>query len=286
MEKRLIINADDLGLSRGITDGILLAHRQGILTSASLMVNQPATAYAVEQLPSVPQLDVGVHLNLCQGQPVLPAKDVSTLVRSDGNFLSPADMGRKLVGFQVSSKQIEAEFGAQIDQMLSLGVTPSHADSHHRFHIYPAAAGAFHRALRARNIHRARAPRKEYWPANGVLGGPHAGAFYRRLAVRAYNEFLQSVIFRDLQLPDAGVAFHPRFRGKLSMLKDAWQSTFENLPGGTYEMWCHPGFRETGFSETDNMRDQRELEIKLLTDPGLRATIERFGIRLVTFNEL
>ena len=97
MHKKLIINADDLGLSRGITDGIVLAHREGILTSASLMVNQPATEYAVEQLRCLPTLDVGIHLNLCQGSPVLPAKSVPSLVDSTGKFHSPGEMGRRLV---------------------------------------------------------------------------------------------------------------------------------------------------------------------------------------------
>jgi predicted glycoside hydrolase/deacetylase ChbG (UPF0249 family) len=257
MNKRLIINADDLGLSRGITDGILLAHRDGILTSASLMVNQPATEYAVEQLSSVPKLDVGIHLNLCQGTPVLPASQIPSLVNQEGNFLTPAEMGRKLVLCQVSPKEIEAEFVAQIDRMMDHGVVPSHADSHHRFHIYPAAVRPFFRALNARGIHRARGAKKSHYPSNGELGGPHAGSIYRRILVKSYNEFLQAVAFRSLTLPDAGLAFHPRYRGNLALLRDAWTSTFENLPAGTYEMWCHPGFREAGFSETDALGAQR-----------------------------
>ena len=286
MNKRLIINADDLGLSRGITDGILLAHRDGILTSASLMVNQPATEYAVEQLSSVPNLDVGIHLNLCQGAPVLPARAIPSLVNSDGNFLSPAEMGRKLVLCQVSPKEIEAEFLAQIDRMLDHGVVPSHADSHHRFHIYPAAVRPFFRALNARGIHRARGAKKSHYPSNGELGGPHAGSIYRRILVKSYNEFLQAVAFRSLTLPDAGLAFHPRYRGNLALLRDAWTSTFENLPAGTYEMWCHPGFREAGFSETDALGEQREIEIGILTDPQVREIVNRAEINLVTFSEL
>jgi len=75
--KRIIVNADDLGLSRGITDGILLSHLKGIVTSASLMMNQPATEYAVKCLgDDVRTLDVGIHLNLCQGSPVLPPSSV------------------------------------------------------------------------------------------------------------------------------------------------------------------------------------------------------------------
>jgi chitin disaccharide deacetylase len=286
MNKRLIINADDLGLSRGITDGILLAHRDGILTSASLMVNQPATEYAVGQLSSVPKLDVGIHLNLCQGTPVLPPSAIPSLVDRDGSFLTPSEMGRKLVLCQVSPKEIEAEFLAQIDRMLDDGVVPSHADSHHRFHIYPAAARPFYRAIRARGIHRARGAKKSHYPSNGELGGPHSGSVYRRVLVKSYNEFLQAVVFRKLILPDAGVAFHPRYRGNLALLHEAWTSTLENLPAGTYEMWCHPGFPEAGFSDTDALRDQREVEIGILTDPQLRAIVKRAEINLVTFNDL
>jgi predicted glycoside hydrolase/deacetylase ChbG (UPF0249 family) len=104
--------------------------------------------------------------------------------------------------------------------------------------------------------------------------------------VKSYNEFLQAVAFRNLTLPDAGLAFHPRYRGNLALLPDAWKSTFENLPAGTYEMWCHPGFRESGFSETDALGDQREIEIGILTDPQLREIANRAQINLVTFSDL
>src|SRR5215469_17901352 len=78
--KRLIVNADDLGLSHGITEAILHCHLNGIVTSASLMVNQPGTEYAVEWIKKTPNLDVGIHLNLCQGRPVLPPRMVGSLV--------------------------------------------------------------------------------------------------------------------------------------------------------------------------------------------------------------
>jgi predicted glycoside hydrolase/deacetylase ChbG (UPF0249 family) len=259
-KKRLIVNADDLGLSRGITDGILLAHLQGIVTSTSFMVNQPASEYAVSQLHSVPTLDVG--------------------------FLSPVQMARKLTFWQASSKEIEAEFCAQIDKAMDLGLKPSHADSHHRFHFYPAAAMAFERAVRSRGIFRARAARKVYWPADGNASQAHAGSLLRRTSVYAYNEFLQNVLFRRLTLPDAGVAFHPAFRGRLEKLPSAWNFTLKNMPEGTYEIWCHPGFPEPSFSEADRLKQQRFLEIKILTAPQLSANVRDAGIELTAFNQL
>jgi len=286
MEKRLIINADDYGLSRGITDGILLTHQKGILTSTSLMVNQPATEYAVSRVCEVPELGIGIHLNLTQGAPVLPRDQVRTLVDDDGQFYSCGTQAKRLLRLQVSAQEIEAEFRAQIRLMKSYGLVPTHSDSHHRIHMYPSAARAFHNAIVSEGIRRARAPRKQYWPASGRWGGPHIGPLYRRLAAKSYLEFLQSVVFRDLQLPDAGVTFHPSYSGKLSALPTAWQNTLEHLPGGSYEMWCHPGFLETGFSLTDSIAEQREVEIGILTDKNMRELARRREIQLISFRQL
>jgi chitin disaccharide deacetylase len=284
-KKRLIVNADDLGLSRGITDGILEAHRKGIVTSTSLMVNQPATEYAVAGLRESPSLDVGIHLNLCQGMPVLPRSSVRSLVAENGNFLPPLEMSRRLFRWQVSPKEIEAEFCAQIDRMLSYGLVPSHADSHHRFHIYPAAAVVFKRAIRSRGIFRARGATKRTWPEGG-LGIAHAGSFSRRFAVNAYNHLLQRTFFQGLKVPDAGVALHPKYRGKLQKCAEAWCFAFEQMPAGTYEIWCHPGFWQKGFSESDGLGRQRELEVTMLTDPKLFEVIQSAGIELISFQAL
>jgi chitin disaccharide deacetylase len=286
MEKRLIINADDFGLSYGITDGIVLTHRKGLLTSTSLMVNQPATEYAVRRAPEVPNLGIGIHLNLTEGRPVLPKEEVPTLVNAAGEFVGPSEMGRRLLRWEASPPEIEAEFRAQIQKMKSLRLQPTHADSHHRIHMYPAAARAFYRAVTSEGIRRARAPRKRYWPSNGRLGGPHSGPLYRRIAAKSYLEFLQSIVFRGLDLPDAGVTFHPKYGNNPDQLSDAWQSTFEFMPDGAYELWCHPGFLQPGFSETDSLSDRREQEIAILLDPKLRDIAVRRKLRLISFSQL
>ena len=95
MKKRLIINADDFGLSHGITDGILLTHRKGLLTSTSLMVNQPATEYAVRRAPEVSNLGVGIHLNLTEGSPIL--SHPRTLADRQGRFFEKTEARRRLM---------------------------------------------------------------------------------------------------------------------------------------------------------------------------------------------
>ena len=206
-ERCLIVNADDFGMSHGITDGILRAHREGFLTSASLMTNMPAAEYAVACLAQAPALGVGVHLNICSGRPMLPPNEIPTLVDAKGTF-HPADaMIRKLWRWQVSGREIEAEFRAQLRWAKDRGIIPTHADSHHHMNLYPAAAIPFARALAAEDIRCARSPRCSVWPKNRSLGGPHEGNVARRLLVQTYRGTLCSTVFRKLAMPDSRVSF-------------------------------------------------------------------------------
>lgn len=286
MRRRLIVNADDFGMSRGITDGVILAHRFGFLTSASLMVNMPATEYALSRLATVPKLGVGIHLNICQGRPVLAASEVRSLVDSGGHFHPPSTMVRKLWHWRVSEREIEAEFRAQIRWMADRGVTPTHADSHHHMHMYPAAVLPFVRALRAERVQCTRAACCSRWPKNRTLGGPHRGSLARRIIVQTYRRALHAIVFRNLGAADSRVSFVLRDGQHLGSLGEQWKASLEHLPEGTYELACHPGFFEKGFSETDRIHVQREEELDYLTDTQLRAVVERRGIQLITYRAL
>jgi len=286
-KKRLITNADDFGWSRGISDGILHAHREGIITSATLMANQPASQYALEQAKQqAPKLGIGIHLRLCDGSPVLPAAEIRSLVDQQGKFYSISEIKSRLWHGKVSHAEIEAEFRAQIRWMIERGVTPTHGDSHHHLHLHPLVAGPFTRALLAEGIRRARPALKKYWPSNGIISGTHAGSVYRRVLVESYLHIVDWMILQKLEAPDCRLAPHPRYKEDLDLLSEAWNAAVENLPPGTYELECHPGFSERGFYDTDYWRERRELEIRILTDPNLRALIQRNGIELISYSQL
>jgi len=284
--KRLIVNADDFGWSHGITDGIVEAHRNGIVTSTSLMVNRPASEYALDQTRTAPNLGVGIHLTLCDGAPVLPPERVPSLVRPDGMFYPAPEAIRELRRGRFVAREIEAEFRAQIQWMKARGSWPTHADSHQNLHCYPSAIHAFRRAVKAEGINRVRTARSTYFPRDGHLGGPHAGPVYRRLMVSAYNTYAQCVILSDLQGPDYCVVCHPRFRKDLAFLDEGLQTGLENLEPGTCEMICHPGISEAGFSESDGIKEKRELELRLLTGMPYKAIIEKNNIRLISYAQL
>jgi chitin disaccharide deacetylase len=283
---RLIVNADDFGLSRGISDGIFAAHTCGIVTSASLMANQPASDYAITLRERMPGLGVGVHLNLCAGKPVMPARDIPTLVDRAGNFLPPAVLFRKLWRFQVADTEIQAEFQAQIRWLKGRGIAPTHADSHLHVHLYPAALRPFIHAARAEGIRCVRAPRCTVWPAAGPAGGPHEGQLARRLAVSAYRSSLQLMALREFTMPHSRVSFRSTDRRDRKAIGRSWLTALDHLPPGTFELACHPGMAELGFSETDRIATQREEELRWLMCREIREAIERNSVQLVRYGEL
>jgi predicted glycoside hydrolase/deacetylase ChbG (UPF0249 family) len=285
-QPRLIVNADDFGWSRSITDGILRAHEDGIVTSTSLLANQPASEYAISQIPRVPRLGIGIHLNLCSGAPVLPAEQVPSLVGPDGNFHPSREMLRRLRHWQVSAAEIEAEFRAQIRWARERSVNLSHADTHYGVNVYPIAAGPFRRAVRGEGIERMRPTRHVVSPRNGILPRVHGGPLYRQLAVDTYMKVLQLSAFRRLASPDFELVLSPHDRPDITLHREGWKRAFENLQPGSYEAVCHPGLGGPELDAIDNLRDRRPAELRIMTDASLRAAIQQRGVELITYHEL
>jgi chitin disaccharide deacetylase len=289
---RLIVNADDLGMSHGITDGIISAHRYGFLTSASLMANMPAAEYAIERVAEFPRLGVGVHLNICSGRPILSVPEVRSLVGADGQFHPPRIMIRRLCTGRVRPHEIFEEFAAQIRWMKDRGIAPTHADSHHHLHLYPTAVLPFVRALQSEGVLCARSPRCIVWREKAALsmrdrvGGPHEGSLARRLLVRGYRSGLQFGPFRRLRMPNARLSFHSRDRHHLEGLGQQWKAALLNPQPGVFELTCHPGLFERGFSENDRICAQRAKELEWLTGSEMRRAIDSSGIELITYREL
>lgn len=129
---KLIVNADDFGYSRGVNFGIIDAHRDGIVNSATMMMNMSAVGQAIELAKENPKLQVGIHLVLTCGKPLLP--DVPSLVDESGNFKKLSDLMKNKV---LSLSELEREWTAQIERFLQSGLIPTHFDSHHHVHTIP-----------------------------------------------------------------------------------------------------------------------------------------------------
>src|SRR5438445_686312 len=136
--KRLIVNADDFGLAESVNRGIIVAHRDGILTSTSLLANGSAFDQAIALSRQFPRISVGVHLNISQGKPVSPAARISRLVNERGELhLSPFRLWMRILTRKIALEEIRTEFRAQILKVFDAGLTPTHLDGHLHVHILP-----------------------------------------------------------------------------------------------------------------------------------------------------
>src|SRR2546430_4998259 len=171
MLRQLVVNADDLGLTVGVNDGIFDAHALGIVTSASLFANAPATADAVRRAASHPSLGIGAHLALVDGAPVLPPSQIPTLIADDGRFHSSwkpfivACLQRR-----VSLGEVERELTAQIERLHSAGVELTHLDAHKHVHAYPPVFALVARLAVRFGIPAVRVP-YERWSSTPLLAG-------------------------------------------------------------------------------------------------------------------
>ena len=138
MNRQIIINADDFGLCDGVNRGIVRAHTGGVLTSATIMVNMPASRQAVEFVRKLPALGVGVHLNLFEGEPVSKDPCVACLLGADGKFAySPSRLSFLSVPRRSIRNAIATELAAQIQWAIDNGLQPTHLDSHKHIHSFP-----------------------------------------------------------------------------------------------------------------------------------------------------
>lgn len=134
---KVILHADDFGYDKDTLEATIDCFERGALTSCSVMVNSEATEEALEYISQHPEISCGVHLTYVDGfKPVLPAKEIPSLVDKNGEFL-PSNAVRKLaMMLQLPKKEVIAESQAQIDKLEAAGVKVSHLDSHGHLHKF------------------------------------------------------------------------------------------------------------------------------------------------------
>lgn len=248
--RRLIVNADDLGRTHGINTGVFEAHRQGIVTSATAMVNYPSVHEAATLSLGHPKLGIGLHVALTGGRTALDPSAVPTLV--DRRGLQPAKP-EGLLG--ASPRDIAAEVEAQFARFVEVfGRKPTHLDSHHHSHRRPEVFDAVC-AVAAR----------EGLPVRNA--GGRMGADLEARAVPT-NRFFEEGFF------DEGVSV------------EHLVAIIEALPEGSTELMCHPAHEDAELAASSSYALVRVRELAALCDPAVRAAIDRASVRLITFAEL
>ncbi len=283
--RRLVVNADDLGLTTAVNDGIFDAHRHGILTSASLFPNAPATADAIERVRSVRSLGVGVHLTLVDGVPVLPPASIPTLVEGDGRFRRSWKpfIVACLTG-RISLGDVERELTAQIQRVLAAGIAPTHADAHKHVHAYPPVFSVVATLAARFGIPTVRIPYEQpQWAAMMPLPADRARWIERRQA--ALNAVMWPWARANARVASSLGLQTPRFLGRVHtglLDEPSLHRLLAGIGAGVTELMVHPGYVDTALIETGTrLVDSREEELALLCIGQTRALVGSERISLV-----
>jgi len=278
---RLIVNADDLGVSERVNEGIVRAHRSGIVTAASLMAAGRAFDHAVRCCREAPELDVGVHLTLVAEKPLL--QRTSSLAGDDGRL--PPSVGvflRRCLTGAIRMADIQAELSAQIERVLDHGLRPTHLDSHQHVHALPGIVQLVLRLSGRYRIPFVRVPTEEVhidWPLSVHAVLRWTGAMALRtswtMARLSGARPAKPERLRFLGFTEGGRLTQTRLHQLLRTLR----------PGRIYELMCHPGFAP---HEPDLQRwnYHHEQELRALTSAFIRSEIAARGIRLISFSSL
>ena len=287
MPRNLIVNADDLGWTAGVNRGIAEAHRNGIVTSASLLANGEAFAEAAKLARDARGLGVGVHLNLNDGPPVAPRKSVPSLLNDAGAFEGGSDgLLLKIATRGLSLREVETEWSAQITKVRDAGIEPTHLDGHKHVHMLP---GLFEIALRLAKRHGIGAIRVSHEASSlraALSTGERRAAVVLKQGVQARGLKLLARDARQ-QAERAGVSTADYFCGIAQtgeLTREGVARLLRGLPEGTTELMCHPGYADEALRKTaTRLQGSRQKEVEILTDTEIRNLVASQGIRLIDY---
>lgn len=263
----LVVTADDFGADEAVNEAVEVAHREGVLTAASLMVTGSAAADAVARARRLPTLGVGLHLVLVEGNPALLPAKVPDLVGDNGQFrTNMAFSGLRFAVSPAARRQLAAEIEAQFAAFAETGLKLDHVNAHKHFHVHPVIGRL---VIDAARRHGARAIRTPIEPGSPGGSARLAVAFARRLRDHAAR---------------AGIAAPDRVFGLADSGAMDTAHTLEALAGlseGLNELYLHPATRDDWPGHAPGYRYRAEFEA--LTAPAVRACLASSGARLGSF---
>jgi predicted glycoside hydrolase/deacetylase ChbG (UPF0249 family) len=286
--RNLIVNADDLGWTEGVNRGIAETHRNGIVTSASLLANGRAFGSGGELARTTPGLGVGVHLNLSDGEPVAGRELVTTLLNERGELAGrPESLLLRLARRSILLEEVEREWNAQIQKVRDSGIEPTHLDGHKHVQMLP---GLFEIALRLAKRHGIRAVRVSHEESSlrAALsaGAKQKGTVVMKQGVQARGLKLLAPDARE-QAERAGIATADYFCGIAQtgeLTREGVLRLMQILPEGTTELMCHPGYVDAELANSaTRLQASRQAELEILTDTGIRNLVASQGIRLIDY---
>ncbi len=282
--KRLIVSADDFGMSPGVNAGVIRAHRDGILTDASLMVNGQAFEDAVALALRHPELSVGLHLMLVQGHAAAPAGEIPLLADPSGMFgMKPVWNGLRYFFLPGVRAQLRREIEAQLEKFRATGLPLSHVDGHLTIHMHPVVLDILIDLAERFDIRAMRLPREPLGPAL---------AFDRRhLGRKLFEATSFAALSRRARprLAAAGIRHPDRMYGLHQtghVSEEYVLSVLRELPAGVSELYCHAAVLDDEARRWRPADYESEGELAALLSPRVRAAIEEAGIVRTSYRQL
>ncbi|GLR67920.1 hypothetical protein GCM10010909_26010 [Acidocella aquatica] len=227
-----VFSADDFGLSVGVNEGVELAHTQGVLTQASLMVAAPAAADAVRRARALPGLKVGLHLVLVDGDSLLGHAKLPHITGPDGRFgQNQAALGVKYFFSGAARRELRAEIRAQFKAFAATGLKLHHADAHKHMHLHPTVAAMMIAVGREFGLTRIRVPAEPPW----VMKACGARVGFGDYALYYWSRLLR---FQARGLKSTAHVFGLKWSGH--MTAGRMRGLMQNLPEGSAEIYFHP----------------------------------------------
>ena len=287
MAARLIINADDFGLTRGVNRAIAELHQAHALSSATLMANGAAFEDAVAVAQANPALGVGCHVVLTDGIPVSAPESIPTLLGPDGRSFRPSlvDFVQALVRGRIREEEIEREALAQVEKIQRAGIVITHLDTHKHSHLFAQVCRPLLRVAEQRSIGAIRNPFEESWSL--ALGhGNRLRRFQVKLLGRLKRQFegQPQIIGGQVAYPDGTIGISAT--GNLDA--PTLRQILEALPAeGVFELCCHPGYNDSDLDRvTTRLRSHRDVERLALLAEVPRLGLHRNLARLIHYGEL
>jgi hopanoid biosynthesis associated protein HpnK len=271
-KRRLIVNADDFGRSRSINEAVIRAHREGILTTASLMVNEPSCAEAVELARQNPRLGVGLHLTLLMGQSALPQREIPGMVNAAGEFLNdPVKVGLKYFFQRGLREQLRKEIRAQFARFRATGLVLDHINGHLHLHLHPTVFGILMDDADVLGIERMRLTRDPFWIDFAMARGQRS--------YRGSHALIYSILSRAARARLQKKNIHHTHR-VFGLLQNARvDETYilkllAKLPPGDSELYSHPSL------------DDFKHEFDALISARVKGQVKDLGIELICYRDL
>ncbi len=285
--KRLIVNADDFGLTHGVNRAIVACHERGIVSSATLMAGSNCFVEAVALAAETPQLSVGCHVVLVDGEPLQPSSEVRSLLAPGTNrfYHSISEVLGAVARGRFQADEVQAEANAQFARLRQANLQISHFDSHKHTHMFPSILKPLLRAASAHGISTVRNP----FEAPGVVPLLQAGMNKTLLIRKVETTLLRAFLYRRwlAAVQAAGFATTDGSIGVVTtgtLDEASLRSMLRRMPHGTWELVCHPGYNDVELAAVrTKLRESREIEMNGLLAMTDRELLEQYGVDLVPF---